>query len=275
MKSKAVALLLVLGFASVAIAGTGQIKAKARVEEAGAILDEIMGAPDNRIPSNVIESAECVAIVPSQLKLAFGFSGNYGRGVASCRTATGWSAPAFFRVAGGGFGLQIGGQAVDIVMLVMNERGMQAMLNSKFKLGGDVSVAAGPVGRQAEATTDWQMRAEVLTYSRARGLFAGVSLSGAVINQDGGSTRDFYGQDIPFKTLLTGATPAAQAQDVQPFLVALKNYGGVKLDQAAKAPPTPASAPSTPPASLPQGDQAKPATPPATGVNTKPSSGRQ
>jgi len=128
----------------------------------------------------------------------------YGRGLASCRTPKGWSAPAFFVVTGGSFGFQIGGQAVDLVMLIMNKDGMKHLLSSEFALGADASVAAGPVGRHAEGNTDWKMRAEVLTYSRARGLFAGISLNGAQIKQDKDSTREFYGRMVPFRTSLVG-----------------------------------------------------------------------
>ena len=155
-----------------------------RIKAAATVLDEIQGASDKGIPAEVLGSAECVAVVPSMLKGGFVFGARYGRGVASCRTAKGWSAPAFFSVKGGSFGLQIGGQAVDLVMLIMNERGMENLLASQFKFGADASVAAGPVGRHAAADTDWKMRAQVLSYSRARGVFAGLELNGAVINQD-------------------------------------------------------------------------------------------
>jgi SH3 domain-containing YSC84-like protein 1 len=166
------------------------------------VLDEIQAAPDQRIPEEILGSAECVAVVPSLLNGGFVFGGRYGKGVASCRTPKGWSAPAFFTIGGGSFGLQIGGQATDVVMLIMNKHGMDNLLSSKFKLGGDASAAAGPVGRHAAADTDWKMRAEVLTYSRSRGLFAGLELNGAVIKQDKDSTREFYGRMVPFKTSL-------------------------------------------------------------------------
>ena len=179
-------------------------KASDRVQAAAHVLNEIQGAPDKGIPQEVLGSAECVAVVPSMLKGGFIVGAKYGRGLASCRTPKGWSAPAFFIVTGGSFGFQIGGQAVDLVMLIMNKDGMKHLLSSQFALGADASVAAGPVGRHAEGNTDWKMRAEVLTYSRARGLFAGVSLNGAVIKQDKDSTRDFYGRMVPFKTALTG-----------------------------------------------------------------------
>jgi lipid-binding SYLF domain-containing protein len=181
-----------------------ETKAADRAEAAAQVLNEIQGAPDKGIPQEVLGSAECVAVVPSMLKGGFIVGGKYGRGLASCRTSKGWSAPAFFVVTGGSVGFQIGGQAVDLVMLIMNKDGMKHLLSSQFALGADASVAAGPVGRHAEGNTDWKMRAEVLTYSRARGLFAGVSLNGAVVKQDKDSTREFYGRMVPFRTSLTG-----------------------------------------------------------------------
>ena len=197
-------------------------KAVDRVQAAGDVLNEIQSAPDSGIPGEILSRAECVAVVPSMLKGGFMFGGKYGRGLASCRTPKGWSAPAFFTVTGGSFGLQIGGQAVDLVMLIMNNDGMRHLLSSKFALGADASVAAGPVGRHAEGNTDWKMRAQVLTYSRARGVFAGLSLNGAVVKQDKDSTREFYGRMVPFKTSLTGnVDPPAAAN---PFLTTLAKW---------------------------------------------------
>jgi lipid-binding SYLF domain-containing protein len=197
-------------------------KAVDRVKAAATVLDEIESAPDQGIPEEVLGSAECVAVVPSMLKGGFIFGARYGRGVASCRTPKGWSAPAFFSIKGGSFGLQIGGQAVDLVMLIMNDNGMRNLLNSKFKLGADASVAAGPVGRHAAADTDWKLRAQVLSYSRARGIFAGLELSGAAVGQDKDSTREFYGRMVPFKTSLTGQIdPPAGAF---PFLNSLAKW---------------------------------------------------
>jgi lipid-binding SYLF domain-containing protein len=197
-------------------------KAADRVQAAADVLNEIQGAPDKGIPQEVLGSAECVAVVPSMLKGGFIVGAKYGRGLASCRTPKGWSAPAFFVVAGGSFGFQIGGQAVDLVMLIMNKEGMKHLLSSEFALGADASVAAGPVGRQAEGNTDWKMRAEVLTYSRARGLFAGVTLNGASIKQDKDSTREFYGRMVPFRTSLTGEIePPATANS---FLTTLAKW---------------------------------------------------
>jgi len=203
-------------------AAEANTKASGRVEAAGTVLDEIQAAPDQRIPEEVLASAECVAVVPSLLNAGFVFGGRYGKGVASCRTPKGWSAPAFFVIGGGSFGLQIGGQATDLVMLIMNKGGMDHLLSSQFKLGADASAAAGPVGRHASADTDWKMRAEVLTYSRSRGLFAGLELSGAVIKQDKDSTRDFYGRMVPFKTSLTGEIEAPKA--AYPFLSTLAKW---------------------------------------------------
>jgi lipid-binding SYLF domain-containing protein len=200
-------------------------KAASRIEDAGTVLNEIQSAPDNRIPEEILGSADCVAVVPSLLNGGFVFGGRYGRGVASCRTEKGWSAPAFFMIGGGSFGLQIGGQATDVVMLIMNKNGMNNLLSSKFKLGGDASAAAGPVGRHAAADTDWKMRAQVLTYSRSRGLFAGLELNGAVIKQDKDSTREFYGHMVPFKTSLKGEVEAPKA--AYPFLSSLAKWAQI------------------------------------------------
>jgi lipid-binding SYLF domain-containing protein len=201
---KLVLLAVIVSICSFSFAADEDTKVSDRVEAAAQVLNDIQGAPDKGIPQEVLGSAECVAVVPSMLKGGFIVGAKYGRGLASCRTPKGWSAPAFFVVTGGSFGFQIGGQAVDLVMLIMNKNGMRHLLSSQFALGADASVAAGPVGRHAEGNTDWKMRAEELTYSRARGLFAGVSLNGAVIKQDKDSTRDFYGRMVPFKTSLTG-----------------------------------------------------------------------
>jgi lipid-binding SYLF domain-containing protein len=213
---KLLVLVTVLGLSAFTFAAEdAENKAADRTKAASTILQEIQAAPDTRIPDEVMGSAECVAVVPSMLKAGFVFGARYGRGVASCRTPKGWSDPAFFTIQGGSFGLQIGGQAVDLVMLVMNNRGMQNLLNSKFKLGADASVAAGPVGRHAAADTDWKMRAQVLSYSRARGAFAGLELNGAVVKIDRESTLEFYGHMQPFSTSLTTVSSPAAAL---PFL---------------------------------------------------------
>lgn len=232
-----------------------------RAESAATVLNEIMSAPDKGIPEEVLASAKCVAVVPSLLKGGFILGGAHGKGMASCRAADGWSAPAPFTVTGGSFGLQIGLQGVDLVMLVMNDKGMQALLSSKFKLGADASAAAGPVGRHAEASTDWKLKAEVLTYSRARGLFAGITVNGAAIHQDEDSTRELYGRLVPFSTILTGAV--ATPQGGEPFVAAVRKAAG-----ETSGPTTPSTAPpasTTPPPSptAPASTTPPPANPPA------------
>src|ERR1700757_2251471 len=201
---------------------TKDSKVTDRVQAASDVLNEIQSAPDKGIPQEILGKAECVAVVPSMLKGGFIVGAKYGRGLASCRTPKGWSAPAFFLTEGGSVGFQIGGQAVDLVMLIMNDDGMQHLLSSKFALGADASVAAGPVGRDAEGNTDWKMRAQVLTYSRARGVFAGVSLAGAVVKQDKDATREFYSRMVPFSTSLTGKIDAPQG--AYPFLNTLAKW---------------------------------------------------
>jgi lipid-binding SYLF domain-containing protein len=226
--------------------------ASSRLQAAATVMDEIMAAPDKGIPSDILSSAKCVAVIPSLLKGGFVVGGAHGRGMATCRTATGWSAPAPLTTTGGSIGLQIGGQAVDVVMVVMNDRGMQALLTSKFKLGADASVAAGPVGRHTEGSTDWKLRAEVLTYSRARGLFAGISFNGAVIKQDEDATGELYGRMVDFKTILTGSVQPPQSAEA--FIAAIRKAVGT--DTAPPLPqrpsPTPASSvPVNPPAATP------------------------
>src|ERR1700736_4385476 len=229
MKTSLLLTLIAAFLCSLPFAANGQTANEAkeskvtdRAQAAAEVLDQIQGAPDKGIPQEVLGSAECVAVVPSMLKGGFIVGAKYGRGLASCRTPKGWSAPAFFVVTGGSVGFQIGGQAVDLVMLVMNNDGMQHLLSSKFALGADASVAAGPVGRHAEGNTDWKMRAQVLTYSRARGIFAGVSLNGAVVKQDKDSTREFYGHMVTFKAALTGEVDPPPAAN--PFLTTLANW---------------------------------------------------
>ena len=197
-------------------------KAKDRLQAAAEVLDEIQNTPDRGMPEEVLASASCVAVVPSMLKAGFIFGARYGRGVASCRTPKGWSAPTFFSIKGGSFGLQIGGQAVDLVMLIMNENGMKNLLASEFKLGADASAAAGPVGRHAAADTDWKMRAQILSYSRARGIFAGLELNGAVVGRDESSTREFYGHDVTAKAALKGEIEPPK--DAYPFLSTLAKW---------------------------------------------------
>src|SRR5262249_41018617 len=214
-------------------------------DSAATVLNEIMSAPDKGIPEEVLSSAKCIAVVPSLLKGGFVFGGSHGRGMATCRTENGWSAPAPFHMTGGSFGLQIGVQGVDLVMMVMNDRGMQALLSSKFKLGADASAAAGPVGRHAEGSTDWKLRAEVLTYSRARGLFAGVTVNGSSVTQDDDATRDPSGRMIRFRTILTGAVTTPPGGE--PFVAAVRKapgHEGKYASTPAKPPAAPAPSPS-------------------------------
>jgi lipid-binding SYLF domain-containing protein len=193
-----------------------------RINKAGDVLTEIMGTPDKAIPDKVLGDARCIAIVPSMVRIAVGFGGSHGKGVATCRTDHGWSAPAPITITGGSWGLQLGGQAVDLVMLVMNQHGMDSLLSSKFKLGADATAAAGPVGRDAGADTDWKMKAEVLSYSRARGLFAGIDLNGSAITQDKDETTILYGKFVPFKEILAGDVKAPA--DTHQFLDTVAKY---------------------------------------------------
>jgi lipid-binding SYLF domain-containing protein len=190
-----------------------------RMDHAGRVLGEIMAAPDSGIPEEVMEHAKCIAVVPHLLKGGFVFGAENGRGVATCRTASGWSAPAFFAITGGSWGLQIGVEGVDLVMVIQNQRGMQQLLSSKFQLGGDASAAAGPVGRHASADTDWKLNTEILTYSRARGAFAGLTLTGASVRRDDDSMRAIYG-DRGTRAVLTGRVAAPASAEI--FLNAVR-----------------------------------------------------
>jgi lipid-binding SYLF domain-containing protein len=201
---------------------SGQSDIDKRIDKAGEVLNQIMSVPDKAIPDKVMSHAKCVAVIPSLVKIAVGFGGEHGKGVATCRTEHGWSAPAPITITGGSWGLQLGGQAIDLVMIVTSDQGMQKMLSSKFKLGADASAAAGPVGRDAAANTDIKMNAEVLTYSRARGIFAGIDLSGAVISQDKDETALLYGKFIPFGDILDGKVPPPPS--AEPFLAAVRKY---------------------------------------------------
>jgi lipid-binding SYLF domain-containing protein len=179
--------------------------------KAGRVFREIMDTPDKGIPKDLLDKAECVAVFPSVLKAGFIVGGRGGRGVASCRTSNGWSAPAYFTLGGASFGLQIGAQSTDFVMLFMNKDGMRSLLSDEFTLGGDASVAAGPVGRQAGAATDLKLNAQILSYSRSKGLFAGLELKGVVIKPDKDDMRDVYGEGITAKAVLQDNTVSAPA----------------------------------------------------------------
>ncbi|MGA3344604.1 MAG: lipid-binding SYLF domain-containing protein [Terracidiphilus sp.] len=210
-----------LGMTSLCWAGSGREATVDRLDHAGAVLHEIMAAPDKGIPEEVLEHAKCVAVVPHMLKGGFVFGAENGRGVATCRTENGWSAPAFFTITGGSWGLQIGVEGVDLVMIIQNDRGMQHLINSNFELGGDASAAAGPVGRHASADTDWKLNTEVLTYSRARGAFAGLTLTGAAIRRDDDSTEAIYGHDVSTRHILRGEVAVPSV--AESFLDAVRN----------------------------------------------------
>src|ERR1700674_231594 len=216
-----------------------------RIVNSAEVLNEIMATPDKAIPDKVMDNAKCIAVVPSMLKIAVGFGGQHGKGIATCRTAKGWSAPAPITITGGSWGLQLGGQAIDLVMVVTNDQGMQHLLSSKFKLGADASAAAGPVGRDATADTDVKMRAEVLTYSRSRGIFAGIDLSGAAITQDKDETTLLFGKMVPFEDILGGNV--APPEGSEPFLAAVKKYSSQAREQGEAPAPAPANSASASP----------------------------
>jgi lipid-binding SYLF domain-containing protein len=196
-----------------------------RLDNATKVLNEIMKTPDRGVPEEVLDGAKCIAVVPHMIKGGFVFGAKHGRGVATCRTANGWSAPSFFVVTGGSWGAQIGVEGVDLVMMIMNDKGMQQLLNSKFQIGGEVSAAGGPVGRHASAGTDWKLNTEILTYSRAKGAFAGATLEGAGIAQDGDAIRAMYGRDLTPKTILMGKVPPPAA--AQQFLATVRGAKAV------------------------------------------------
>jgi lipid-binding SYLF domain-containing protein len=211
-KTMSLLLMSVLGmFGTYAFAGSAREDSVDRLERSVTVLHAIMSTPDKGIPEEVLSGAKCILVVPDLIKGGFVFGGKHGRGVATCRTAGGWSAPAFVSVGGGSWGLQIGVEDVDLVMVVMNDQGLQHLLSSKFELTGEGSVAAGPVGRHASAGTDWKMNTEVLTYSRSKGIFAGLTLEGAVVEQDNDSTLAIYGKHMMFRSILSGkaSTPAS------------------------------------------------------------------
>jgi lipid-binding SYLF domain-containing protein len=197
-----------LVFSSVSLlAASGREDSVNRLHEAGDVLRGIQEAPDHGIPDSVLNSTKCIIVVPNLVKGGFIFGAKHGRGVATCRTPEGWSAPAFVSIGGGSWGLQIGVEEVDLVMLVMNDRGVQHLLSSKFELSGEGAVAAGPVGRQAVAGTDWKLNTEILSYSRTKGVFAGLTLEGAVVEQDNDSTWAIYNHEPSFRNVLSGRVP--------------------------------------------------------------------
>jgi lipid-binding SYLF domain-containing protein len=215
-------LAMFLGTAGIASANQDRTDVVERLQSAAQVIHELDNAPDKGIPDQVFKSAKCVAVVPSMIKGAFIFGGKHGRGVATCRLPDGsWSAPAFFTITGGSWGLQFGVQDVQLVIMVMTDEGMRHLLNAKFQVGGTASASAGPVGRNASAGTDWKLNTDFLTYSRSKGLFAGIDLSGSEIERDGDSTIAMYGKDVTSSHVLTGKVPPPQAAHV--FLAAVRD----------------------------------------------------
>lgn len=213
------------GTMQVSFAETDKAKLDERLTNASKVLTQIMATPDKGIPQTILAGASCVVVVPGFKKAAFLVGAQYGQGVATCRTGKGWSAPVFVQLTGGSFGFQAGGQSTDLVMVAMNNDGLQNMLKNKFKIGGDAAASAGPVGRNAQAGTDWKLNAQFLTYSRSKGLFAGIDLDGTVLSQNEDDTRTVYGANVPYTTVLQGsvATPA----EARPFVRTVARYFAV------------------------------------------------
>src|ERR1700733_328217 len=204
-------------------AQSDKAKVAERLTAASQVIQEIMATPDKAIPGGILAGASCVVVIPSYKKGAFVVGAQYGQGVATCRVPGGrWSAPVCVQLAGGSFGFQIGGQATDLVLVAMNQEGLQDMLKNKFKLGADAAAAAGPVGRNAQAGTDWKLNAEFLSYSRSKGLFAGINLDGTVLSQNTDDTRSEYGADVPFQGVLHGDTPTRP--NARPFVRTVAKY---------------------------------------------------
>jgi SH3 domain-containing YSC84-like protein 1 len=219
---KILALLCAAAFTASAYAASSRADLNQRLEQSRLVINELSQTPDKGVPDSIIKQAVCVAVVPSLKKAAFVFGGQYGQGVVTCRTGHGWSAPVFIRMAGGSFGLQIGGSGTDLVLVAVNDRGMQDLLKSKFKIGGDAAAAAGPVGRNAQAATSLNMSAELLTYSRSKGVFAGVSLDGTSVSQNQDDTDVFYGRHLSFHQILAGQV--AVPPDARPFVRTVARY---------------------------------------------------
>jgi SH3 domain-containing YSC84-like protein 1 len=217
---KIMLLIAVVGLTPLCWADQSKQDVDDRLMKAAEVLHQVMATPDKGIPQEVIDHAKCIAVVPHLVKGGFVFGAEGGRGVATCRTAHGWSAPAFFDVEGGSWGLQIGVEGIDLVMVIQNDKGMQDLLASKFQIGADASAAAGPVGRHASADTDWKMNAEILTYSRAKGIFAGLTLNGAAVHRDDDAMKAMYGPDVTTRAVLSGHVPPPAGSHA--FLAAIR-----------------------------------------------------
>ena len=223
--------LCALSLAATSICAVGESdkgKLDARLTSAQNVINEVMSTPDKGIPQTILAGASCVVVIPGFKKAALGVGGQYGQGAATCRTPKGWSAPVFVKLEGGSFGFQLGAQSTDLVLVAMNQDGLQHMLKNKFKIGGDAAASAGPVGRNAQAGTDWKLNSEFLTYSRSKGLFAGIDLDGTVLSQNEEDTRTMYGANVPYETVLKGgqATPPS----AKPFVRTVAKYFIVAQD---------------------------------------------
>lgn len=222
---KAIGLLLLILFVTTPVFAS-KSKQVERLQESAIVLQEIMNVPEQGIPIDLLKKAECIIIIPSMKKAAFGIGGNYGRGDLTCRTTDdNWSGPVMVSMTGGSFGFQIGGSSTDIVMLVMNKRGINKLLESKFTIGGDATAAAGPKGRSASAATDAQMHAELLCYARSRGAFAGISIQGSVLKPESGDNEDLYGKTVDPKEVVAGKVPVPGP--AKPLIAALKKYSAM------------------------------------------------
>jgi lipid-binding SYLF domain-containing protein len=216
MKKTLATICLCITFTSITFAASSREDLQSRIDAAKTVLDQIMQAGDRSIPMNILEQATCVGVVPGMKKGAFIWGAQYGQGIVTCRTGHGWSGPVFIRMEGGSFGLQIGGQSTDLVLVAVNDKGFQDLLKSKFKIGGDAAAAAGPVGRNTQASTDWKMNAELLSYSRSKGVFAGISLDGTSVSQNKEDTELYYGAPHGFESILKGNI--AVPQGAVPFV---------------------------------------------------------
>lgn len=222
MKKWIASACLCFTFTCSAFAAASREDLQARIDSAKDVLDQVMAAGDRSIPMNILEQATCVGVVPGLIKGAFVFGAQYGQGVVTCRTGHGWSAPVFIRMAGGSWGLQIGGQSTDLVLIAINEHGFQDLLKNKFKIGADAAASAGPVGRNGQAGTDWKLNAELLTYSKSKGLFAGIDLDGTAVSQNTEDTQIFYGRSIPFDVILKGNVEVPEG--AVPFVKDVAHY---------------------------------------------------
>jgi lipid-binding SYLF domain-containing protein len=228
MKKRLLAVCLCALLSTPVFAASTRDDLQARIDAAKTVLDQIFAAQDRTVPLDILHAATCVAVVPGLVKGAFVFGAQYGQGVVTCRTGHGWSAPVFIRMAGGSFGFQIGGQSTDLILVAVNDRGFQDLLKNKFKIGGDASAAAGPVGRAGQASTDWKMSAELLSYSRNKGLFAGIDLDGTSVSQNRDDTQIYFGGPQDFQNVLRGnvAVPPGAVdfvRDVAHYFIEAKN----------------------------------------------------